>query len=78
VRAHSAKKALVNQGAISASPFLRESARDLISLRRGLNSNYVFFKLSIILSFTSAKSVTKRQRRPGWVALAASWMRLVD
>ena len=35
----SSKKALVNQGAISASPFLRESARDLISLRRGLDSN---------------------------------------
>jgi hypothetical protein len=39
VRAHSAKKALVNQGAISACPFLRESARDLISLGRGLDSN---------------------------------------
>jgi len=39
VRAHLRKKALVNQGAISASPFLRESARDLISLRRGLDSN---------------------------------------
>jgi hypothetical protein len=33
------KKALVNQGAISASPFLRESARDLLSLGRGLDSN---------------------------------------
>jgi hypothetical protein len=39
VRAHSAKKALVNQGAKCACPFLRVSARDLISLRRGLDSN---------------------------------------
>jgi hypothetical protein len=33
------EKAWVNQGAKSACPFLRESARDLISLRRGLDSN---------------------------------------
>jgi len=39
VRARPSKKALVNQGAISASPFQRKSARDLISLGRGLDSN---------------------------------------
>ena len=38
VRALPAKKALVNQGAKCACPFLRESARDLLSLKRGLNS----------------------------------------
>ena len=59
------------------SVLLQAFAQRSFSLRRGLDSIYVFLKLGIILLGDCLDLTPKRRRRPGWVALAQAAMRLV-